>query len=27
MKNMLIEPKKRKKAAFEIVYDIFNPLG
>ncbi|MGF7076922.1 hypothetical protein ABIC84_004886 [Mucilaginibacter sp. 3215] len=24
---MLIEPKKRKKAAFEIVYDIFNPLG
>ncbi|WP_426589693.1 IS4 family transposase [Mucilaginibacter sp. R-33] len=27
IKNMLIEPKKRKKAAFEIVYDIFNPLG
>ena len=27
LKPMLIEPQKGKKAAFQIVYDIFNPLG
>jgi hypothetical protein len=27
LKNLLIEPKKGKKASFNIVNDIFNPLG